>query len=446
VSFIGAVSASVRQSLLTITKEIRQVPLLVGAGNFTVAAVLRTGGYSGVIESCDVSLYTSALGAYLSDKPIAVSESPACPEHLRGLLDTSSNLHITATIALLADMRDFWQTKNPFQVRQFKNMKERWPGLVSETMKRLELFKKRVAPIDYQAKDGFVFLEEHDEDHAAFAFPPTYRRGYEKLERVLKEAVSWSPPPYREMTDKSLDLYRLISRFSSYFVVLEKDLPEVYEILGEPCAILPRGLGGMTYIIAKHSEKKVVIKKQAKTSSAGPIWPASRPVTGHEVMSYARITLQQSLRLNELFLSAGIDYFTGGVGVSIAYLLDGELIGKADFAPSTHQWKLPALRPMIYLMSDLAVPSETKKLAKLVLLGITSRETKRVLDLHYIEDYGWVITTAFSKHPVSMKYRGQFKLHTRKAVKNGYALNYYAAMGDHSLSEALALWKKKYGP
>lgn len=57
------------------------------------------------------------------------------------------------------------------------------------------------------------------------------------------------------MTDKSLELFEAIARFDSYYVVLEKDLPEVYALLGQPSAVLPRGRGRTTYIVAKTRQK-----------------------------------------------------------------------------------------------------------------------------------------------------------------------------------------------
>ena len=129
----------------------------------------------------------------------------------------------------------------------------------------------------------------------------------------------------------------------------------------------------------------------------------------------------------------------------MAVCLNGQIIGKGDFVASSHPWKIIPEKSMIYLLSDLAVPSETKKLAKLVLLALLSIDVKRIVDLHYIMDFYWLGTTAFSKHPASMKYRGLFKLHKRKETEGGFLLNYYARLGGHTLGEALKIWKKKYG-
>ena len=118
----------------------------------------------------------------------------------------------------------------------------------------------------------------------------------------------------------------------------------------------------------------------------------------------------------------------------------------AAFVVSSSKWKLPEDKPAIYLMADLAVPSAEKRLSKLVLLCLLSKEVKTLLDVKRLENHTYVTTTAFSLNPVSMKYRGIFTLHSRKQQKyaNGYALNYYAHLGEASLEQQLQRWYKKY--
>lgn len=241
-SFIGAVATSVRQVLAQYAKDVHLPCLIVGAGNFTVPSVLRSAGFAGTITACDVTLYTSALGAYLSGWTLEAREREDCPEHLRGLLRTGSPLELTASISLLMDLREVWKGDNAFKMRMVEHSREAWDTLMEKTCAKLESYKAHIGPIDYQARDGFDLLEKSGSGHTVFAFPPTYKAGYEKLEALLRATVEWTPPAYREMTDKSLELFEAIARFDSYYVVLEKDLPEVYALLGQPSAVLPRGV------------------------------------------------------------------------------------------------------------------------------------------------------------------------------------------------------------
>jgi len=445
-SFIGSVPQTVRQTIANFAGAIQGTVHLIGAGNFTVAAALRSGGYQGDIGSCDVSLYTSVLGGYLSDSPVSITERDDCPDHLRGLLCFDSPVELVASLALLYDLREVWQMKNPYQKRIVNEYKLEWGSLLEKTVIKLLTYKEHVGRISYEAKDGYEYLYDLPSSSTVFLFPPTYKAGYERLEKLLRATVEWEPPDYKLMTDKDLDLYRQVARFESYFVVLEKDLPEVHEIIGKPSVILPRGRSSFSHIITKtEDQKKIVLHNNAKSASVGPFWPSDRKITPGQKLSVVKISLAQSIRMNELFLSKRIDYFSGGVGVSVAFLLDGMVFGKADFSPSAHQWKLPDDNPMIYIMSDLAVPSSVEnRLAKLVLLCLLSLDVKEILDLRYIESFGWACTSAFAAHPVSMKYRGIFKLHKRKETVGGFLLNYYARFDNVKISQVLEIWIKKY--
>jgi hypothetical protein len=442
-SFVGAVSSWVRKSLGVYAASVGLPALVCGAGNFTVPSVLRSGGYRLPIRACDVSLYSCALGAFLSDGPLDIAQSPDCPPDLRGLLRTGSPLDAAASLALLFDLREVWQEKNLFQARAMQNARDNWEGLLERSREGLRALKRHIGPIAFEARDGFELLEASDPGHAVFAFPPTYRRGYEKLEKMLRAVAAWTPPRYREMTDQSLELYHAVARFEEYFVVLEKELPEVFAILGDPVAVLPRGRTGKTFILARRASPRIVIQRKAKSEPSGPVWPPDKAISGLETPGLGQLTLAQTIRFNELFLSKRINYFTGGVGLSLAFLLDGQAIGKADFCPSSHQWKLPGEGAMIYLMCDLAVPSTEKRLAKLVLALLLSSEVKQLVDRRWIGDFRWAITTAFSTHPVSMKYRGVFKLHKRKPREGVFALNYFAPLGELSMAETFARWAKK---
>ena len=203
-SFIGAVAAAVRQLLARYAADVSLPCLIIGAGNFTVPSVLRSGGYAGPITACDVTLYTSALGAYLGGWSLDVAESPECPPHLAGLLRPENPLDLAASVSLLLDLREVWKGKNAFQRRMIEHHRAAWDLLMDKTRAKLEAYKQHLGTITYQARDGFDLLESSTPDHTVFAFPPTYRNGYEKLEALLRAVAAWTPPAYREMTDKSL--------------------------------------------------------------------------------------------------------------------------------------------------------------------------------------------------------------------------------------------------
>ena len=73
-----------------------------------------------------------------------------------------------------------------------------------------------------------------------------------------------------------------------------------------------------------------------------------------------------------------------------------------------------------------------------------AKEVKDVIDAKLMSRFGWLITTAFSENPVSMKYRGVFKLYSRKEKKKLYSLNYFAKLGEKTLQDQFNTWVKKH--
>lgn len=443
-SFVGSIPTKVRNIVAHIARDVEGQAVIPMAGNFAIASSLRSGGFTGSISCCDISLYTSALGCFLSGTKIDVQEKRDCPEHLQGLYDTTSELTKVSSLSLIYSLRDVWKLKNPYHERLFRQTILSWSMFMEKTIEKVVAYKEHLGDIKYTPMDAVEFLREVDKKNTVFAFPPTYKRGYEKMEQVLDAVFDWAPPEYTELTDKDLSLYDEIAKFSDYAVILEKDLPDVHAIIGQPCAVLPRGRAAFSHIVRKKKSSNIVYRSTIKSSPVGKIWSPQDKVTGMETPSVAILSLQQTIHLNELFLSSRINYFTGGVGLSVAFLLDEKCIGKADFCPSAHQWKLPEEKPMIYIMSDLAVPSVEKRLAKLVLMLMLSAEVKEMLDLKYIENFCYAATSAFSRGPVSMKYRGVFNLHTRKEQEQGFILNYFAEFTGDPIEASFEKWKKKY--
>ena len=73
-SFLGSIAGPLRKVLAAYASEISVPVLLPCAGNFTVGAALRSGGYKGRITGCDITLYTTALGAYLAGHDLEIRE------------------------------------------------------------------------------------------------------------------------------------------------------------------------------------------------------------------------------------------------------------------------------------------------------------------------------------------------------------------------------------
>lgn len=84
-------------------------------------------------------------------------------------------------------------------------------------------------------------------------------------------------------------------------------------------------------------------------------------------------------------------------------------------------------------------------------MAALSHEARLLAERRLAQRWRSLVTTAFSQHPVSMKYRGVMTLITRAETSSpdlpggrGYKLTYGGALGAWTLAEALASWRAKH--
>ncbi len=448
-AFLGSIAAPLRRVIAAYAEELHKPVLLPCAGNFTVGAALRSGGYVGHISGCDITLYTSALGAYLCKEELDACEKEDCPEHLQGFLDFSDSAHFAASVSIMLDLRQVWKNKTVWHRRVLANYRRSWPKLMEKTLLNLRKYGSHLQKGDgftYQAQDAVAFLNEHDKNHAVFIAPPTFgSQDYINQEKMLAASCEWKSPKYTEISFQDIPIYEKITSFAQWMIIMERPLPEIEKILGEPVAVVHKGRKSITYAYAGHSKKKIVTRDYLPSRSPGPIFPSTQRITGEEEVGIVILDKKQSVRLNELFMSVRVDYYLADVALSLGLCVGGKIIGKLDFNLTKHAWALGQDGLQVYQRSDLAVPSSVEpRLAKLVLMLSQSHEVKQLIDETFKDDFKYVVTTAFSKNPVSMKYRGIYKLHKRLEDPDGFRLNYYGELGQYSLSEALKKWRKKF--
>ena len=97
-------------------------------------------------------------------------------------------------------------------------------------------------------------------------------------------------------------------------------------------------------------------------------------------------------------------------------------------------------------MSGLMDPRGKSISSKLVVMVARSGEMRRVLERIQLLRTRSLLTTAFTDHPVSMKYRGVLSLVKRGQTEDGEAfLNYGGRFDDSTLAEVLQEWLTKHG-
>lgn len=450
--FLGVVHANARKILASYVPHLPGHVHVVCSGNFSIETTLRANGYTGTLTGCDVSLYTCSLGAYLAggDIPLGLNldEFPEFEPLVPFLEDQEGR---AAAVAVVLDSLQFYPRRNQYQCRMFGAYEKRFAALCEQTRERLRKKRDEVRLDSFHAQDGWERVGEipATDEHAVMTFPPTYEAGYEKLYESLHRAFIWQQPQYEILTSGEQFAERIVSRPGPWVIGAELPTPELEAIVGRPIAQSPRGSGVNVYLYSNiESIKPKLLRREINVQE--PTWARltdADEITPESKLTIHRITSPEANYIRQVYVSVG----QASAQYSYAVAVDGKLVGMLlfqDFAKGSFTIEgQPRQFECMYMMADLAISSgRYSRLSKLVLLAATSAEMRQDLERRTIKEVLYNVTTAFSRKPSSMKYRGIFKPLSRKEEGGVYHINYYARMGDHTLQEAMESWCKKHLP
>lgn len=444
--FLGTIPQPVRSILLERAREWSSPAIYVAcSGNFTVERTLRKLGRE--LHSNDVSLYTSAVGTFFArGRKLRIKVREEHREEWGWLGEyVKTPVAAAATVMLCTRMLEGLHRDNPYYRRQRESHVRDWQRLHAATVEKLRKVELRLA--SYAAADATDWILDAG-PNAVVSFPPFYAGGYEALYKGIDAVFEWNAPDYPEMDDerRRLLLERLQDR-AEWFFATEFRMEGMDERLVGVVKPSPRST--TFYAYANGEGSRVVMPRQLTEPLPVPhLGPADEL---GERLSMAAMSARQFAGLRSLFLNPAIA--PAAPRRAFAVLCDGKLIGAfaiADGDTIIHRaleltGGLPG--PLAYLLSDFPVrPTRYGKLAKLVLMAALSREGQILIERATGRRARSLITTAFTNRPVSMKYRGLFKLVTRKELADGewtYQLNYGAPLGEWTLEEALARWRDR---
>lgn len=443
--FKGTIPVEVRAMLLEAANAWDVEALAVAcSGNFTIERVFH--GRYPTLMGCDVTAYTCALGAWFARQPFRVAIKP---EHESEWGWLAEGMHdqagATATIMLFSSLSDSLDKHlhvkpNAYYQRLVDGYRRRWPEMLDRTRERLEQQPLRLA--SFNIGDAVDWLPTLGPDVAVCSFPPFFAKGYAVMFERLDTLLVWDAPAYQEIFDERRDkfLHDLMNR-RCWAVGTSYPLPDLEPYLRGRSQTTNRGVPLYVYMSKGHTR---VVAPSQKTE------PVSNPrlVPGDEVgerLWLAQLTGGQFNALRSQYLNENIK--PGDPNPAIAVMVDDRVIGALGFLKG---YKVPnASADTAYLLSDFAVaPSDYTRLSKLVLIAALSKEARLLAERAWRSRIRSIVTTAFSRNPVSMKYRGLFELTSRKETPNdphhAYQLQYAALAGQWTLDEGLSLWKRKH--
>lgn len=446
--FQGTIPSAVRQILAETCADWDVKTVAVAcSGNFTIERVLAN---QFALHSCDVSLYSCALGAFFAGLPFRLAVKPEYADLLPWLASRLEKPEDrVATVLLASNFRHALNRlgglkPNPYYQRVMVGYGKQWDTLVDQTAAKLLACPLKLA--SFNAGDAAPWLDGIPADYGVASYPPFWADGYEAMFRTLDQLFDWDKPTYDLLTEDKMTrfLERITDRRCWTFVVPERlpDFEPHLRGLAQTAA-----LGVPVYVYSSRETRRVVTP--GKTISPAGVKRLSPNQALEGDLKIAPIPRDTFNALRAAYLNPAIrpgkPVFTLGVWV-------GDLLIGA-FAFGSH--KSYSDVDTVYLLTDFAVaPTDYPRLSKLVLMAALSRESQLWAERLTHHRIRRLMTTAFSHNPVSMKYRGLFELYNRKENPDWreddpttlrYALNYIGDIGRWTLAEGLETWRKKHG-
>ena len=428
-SFIGSINAETRKWLGNNGPAFDGRQVYVGcSGNFTVEQLISRYAPKARIWGNDVSLYSGALGAYLADQPFNLTVREEDYQWLEAFMEDGEGK--AATVMVLLEALKYEKANKPFKARHWDHYRQNFSQFHQATVEKLRERKQGVRLQGYTSKDIFDLLDEIPKDGVVIAFLPTYAGGYERMFKRLGEIFAWDEPNY-EMIDeerKKRTIMKMMER--DYLYLDDRQYPGLPMV-----AVVRKARMKPVYIYSNMAALRLAVLKQQRRSQFVPF---ARLSDQDEITPGSKLTIAPTTNaivnyFRDVYLSKGVGIPADGEA-PFAVAVDGKVFGFLIFARMQG-------RGDVYLLADFVVDSTRySRLAKLLLLVIQSKEIRRMMEEHLLDELPTCRTMVFTDKPVSMKYRGLFKLARRDPGK----LVYETDLGIRGLEEVIPLWLKKY--
>lgn len=432
-----------------IVKEWNCDRIYVGcSGNFTIERSISDLVSCG-ITSNDVTIYSSYIGKFLAGESL---EGLKIKEEYDGscmfLKDyMKSDVEKVATLILAGDILNYDGVDNMYCKRMLRGYEEQYKQMHEKLCEKMKTLKSNVD--QFYCGDVMDMLSDIGANSGFISFPPFFKGGYEKMWKKVEEFFEFEEPEY-EMFDPKVHIKEFcekVKAVDNFCIITEREVPELEEYFVGKLATK----NNKDIFFYSKTKRVHYVKTGLKETHGKPIIRLGPEEALGDELVITQLSLDQFNELRALYLSTAVTK-VANPSMSFGIFYKDKLFGVFAFSNSymlTGSDKLE--KPTIYLMTDFAIsPTCEKNLSKLVLYCVLSKEVKLMAEKIMGKRVKTVTTNAFSRNPVSMKYRGIFEQFGRREIEKDedgkvkkYNLSYGAKMGQWTLKEGYDLWRRK---
>ena len=441
--FLGGLSIAVIEQVFQRLKEVDTSRVYICcSGSFRSERTIHLYNPDAQLYSNDVSLFSCAIGRWLADDPLPfrfIDELAPLEE----FLIEASPLRRVAAISFALDVTNWASGKqNPYKQAHYRELMGNADHYITQLQAKIASAFGDLRLARYDGRDWIVHMEEALAEKATIVtFPPFYKGDYEKLYKWLDERVEWDRPTYDLYDPKNLP--QLVDRIrdsdSDYIFVSDQ------RIAGHEPRALWRAHGRADcWLYARSGEARL-------QRSAPKIRPfAYKPLDVAKIHEGSVVTVTpadapDAFYVRQIYVKKSIMITSARFNFFV--YIDGMLAGVLAFEPQDFNRNAVDRSDVIYLLIDMAVTREGR-VSKLIVRLTLNASVLKVVAGRLLAPIDYVITTAFSEHPVSMKYRGVYDLLDRRDANPpmvGFQLRYGAEAIDETPQQAFEWWWLNHG-
>ncbi len=260
-------------------------------GNFTIERSVAGMGFA--LHSSDVSIYTTAIGRWLTRQPVGIRLREESTDHLGWLADSlDDGVGTVATLMLGTRFLASVGREGLCHERVVRSYRERREAKHAETVQRLSGSDVELA--SYEVEGVRSWLQKVPRDAPVCSFPPFYGGGYEKLYEPLNEHFVWDAHEYEPLSDADVvDVLGAITDRPYWLTASNHDVPDLHPYLRGVIKATPRA--APFYVYASEAPTRIVTPRQ-------PIEPVKAPRLGRgdEVVGPIKLAMLKPGQFNAL--------------------------------------------------------------------------------------------------------------------------------------------------
>ena len=382
------------------------------SGTLKIEEAIRSRHPEIPIHANDVSLFSCPLGWYYTDQPYAInfhSRLGFINEYIE-----DQPYEYTVAAVLVAQELARYHRDNGYCRAHFNYLKETFPVHQQKAVDKLREKKAKLKLTSYFAGDWRDHMETAIErGHGIASFPPFFGTSdYASQFKFINSNIAWPEPSFRDYKAEHfrIALERCIDSGVNYMLLSDQRFEDI-----KPTLEFVEGRKVPHYMYCnttRSSVRHIFLKNEPFLYK--PIVPSK--LTRKSRIEVVKAEAKHLNFIKDVYLAKGIIHSTGLANYLV--LIDNMLAGGIIYSLQKYGVKTDSgdsyeMSQCLYLLSDVTLSNENK-LSKLLAMLATSRNLIQPVQNKLLSPIKYITTTARSKNPVSMKYRGIYELNSRR--------------------------------